>query len=309
MRHLVCNSVYDSCSIKKSAELDGVELLTGFTEIHVDTDGVVAVHLPFSIDWFGAFSGTRKCNPGPSSKFIKYLYYGTDRESIVANIRETVRYAAKLKPEYGVFHACSANFDELFDWRFGNSDSKVVSAVAELMNECVSEFPNCEPPFKILFENLWWPGLRLLDDSGYRMLRDKLEFDNWGICLDTGHLLISMGGAKTESEAIGMLREKFESYPKELIDSICTVHLHVNTSSDEIKSLRTPEGFFDMNDEDRVWLSYSKIASIDRHLPFTDIGIVDVIKLIGPEFINHEMGAVDVAEKLSNYHIQRNLFP
>ena len=60
----------------------------------------------------------------------------------------------------------------------------------------------------------------MIDDRTYRVLENELEFSNWGLCLDTGHLLVSLRGSDTEESALEMLNECVESYPKEMIERI-----------------------------------------------------------------------------------------
>ena len=310
MRHLICNSVYSGIDGLESMLCpgDGVELLTDYEPVPEKFRGPVSVHLPYAIDWFGIWSGRREVSEDVPDDLVKYIYYGKDRQQIIDNVRRSIEIASTECPAYGVLHACSANFDELYAHDYSDSDTEVVSAFADIVNQAVSEFPDGEPPFKLAFENLWWPGLRLTDSSGFHYLQDHLEFDNWGICLDTGHLLVALKGASNEAEAVEMLNRTVDGYPKEMIDRIIAMHLHVNTSKGYIASFREPEGFYDKGHMGRYSSAYPHVTSMDQHMPFTDRDIVELVDRLSPSFVNHEMGAVDAAERVSQYKIQRGLF-
>ena len=310
MRHLICNSVYSKVSGLEPMLVpgDGVELLTDYDPVPDDFKGSVSVHLPYAIDWYGRWSGKREISDDVKDELIKYIYYGRDREEIVSNVRKTIEIASTEHPPYGVMHACSANFDELYEYDYSEKDSDVVSAFTEMVNEAVSYFKNGKPPFTLAFENLWWPGLRLTDAEGFRYLERHLEFDDWGICLDTGHLLVALKGAKDEEEALEMLNRTVDRYPKDMLDRIIAMHLHVNTSKEYISSFKIPDGFYDKGHMGRYSSAYQHVTSMDQHLPFTNKGVKDLVERLSPDYVNHEMGAVDIKDRVEQYKIQRSLF-
>ncbi len=309
MKHLLCDSVYaDRTVAPMIPSEDGIELLTGFGAVPSEyTDGVVSVHLPYSTDWYGIWSGKRKVSDDVDGGSISFMYYGSDREEIVSNIVKMIHVADELHPPYGVFHACSANFDELMERKYSETDSEVTEALAEILNE-VSSSLGGEMPFELALENLWWPGLRMTDSSGYRYLEKHLEFDNWCICLDTGHLLLSAGGSYDEEGSIDLLNRVADSYPKDMIDRIHAIHLHNNTSKQILDSHIPPEGFLELGHMKRYSAAYPYVCSIDQHRPFTDPEIVDFVERLSPEYINHEMGVPDPVKRVSDYMIQRSLF-
>ena len=310
MKHLICNSIYSGEDGIEKMILpgDGVELLTDYGPVPDAFRDCTAVHLPYAIDWYGIWSGRRQVSDDVPEDLIKYIYYGKDHREIIENVRRTIEIASSVDPAYGVMHACSADFDELYEREYTEKDSDVLSALTEIINSAVSGFKGGEPPFRIAFENLWWPGLRMTDAFGYRYLQDHLEFDNWGICLDTGHLLVALKGAKDQKDAIDMLNKVVDTYPKDLLDRIVVMHLHVNTSRDYISSFRSTPGFYDQGHMKRYSSAYKHVTSMDQHLPFTDRDVVELVERISPDYVNHEMGAVDMAERVRDYRIQRDLF-
>ncbi len=288
---------------------DGIELLTGYTPVPDGyTDDVVSVHLPYATDWYGIWNGTREVPDDLSESDIRFIYYGADKSQIIKNIVDSIGIASVLEPEYGVMHAGSANLDELLRTEYSDDPSKVLSSFAEIMNDVVSEFPNGEPPFRLLFENQWWPGLQMLDAGGYRLLEKKIEFENWGLCLDTGHLLISAGGSKSESESIDTILDIVGKYPQDMLDSIMTMHLHCNTSYGILSRPQNDDGFSELSVMDRLSAAYAYICSVDTHRPFTDERAAEIAEAVNPLFLTHEMGASDGVSKGKDYLTQRELF-
>lgn len=310
MKHLLCDSIYsvDHTIPSMILDTDGVELLTGHSPVSgYPLEKVSSVHLPYATDWYGIWSGKRGVSDDVDDQSVPFMYYGHDRGSIVRNIADMIGYAAPLRPAYGVFHACNANFDDLSPVGHSESDTDVMYALTEILNDVAASFGG-RMPFALALENLWWPGFRMLDPSGYRYLEGHLEFDDWCICLDTGHLLIAAGGSDDEAGSIEMLNRIADSYPKDMLDRIRAMHLHDNTSGPFIRSFQLPEGFYDHGHMGRYSVAYRFICDMDQHRPFTDPSIVDYVERLSPDFVNHEMGAVASSDRVSDYMIQRSLF-
>jgi hypothetical protein len=311
MKHVICNSVYspvpDITSLLPSG--DSVELLTGYEPVEKPFFNCVSVHLPYATDWCGVWTGKRPVTSDVRSDAVKYLYYGGSREEIVDNLKTAMDVAAPLKPAYAVMHACSSNFDELFERDYSDDDNDVLSVFCEIMNSVAARYPDGEPPVRLAFENLWWPGLRLIDASCYRYLEKHIEFENWCLCLDTGHLLVATKGADSEKGALEVLNGIVDRYPKDLLDDIVAIHLHVNTSRDVIDGLRsTTPDMYSGGHMERYRRGYSLVTSMDQHRPFTDKGVVQLVERLSPEYVNHEMGAVEIPDRVRDYMVQRSLF-
>ena len=316
MRNLFNISVYHmqeeidhACSVVGSDEsyVDGLELLTGYGRVDARLAKYVnSVHLPFAIDWYGPATGTRPVVPGLESDDIRFRHYGLDRKDIVDSLRLALRVADPMEPMYGVLHACSANINELLSTTYSDSDEKVVSTLISILNEVVSEFPDGEPPFTIALENTWWPGMRLLDGSLHDMLESELEFDDWGICLDTGHILFSSGRSTDENAALTILNECADSYPDEFYDRLIAMHLHVNTSARLIDATADPTGH-ELPLDERLSKAYSRITMIDQHRPFTNSDVKDYVERMGPEFVVHEMSSPTIPEQIRDHMCQASL--
>ena len=311
MRHLINYSVYHISGIKPSlVQGDGIELLTGYSDVDPSQwEDAVSVHLPYVVDWYSVWKG-RLHIPDEMSDFdVGYFSYGRDRQQIIESVRKGIECARPLNPAYGVLHAGSANIDELLSVKYTDTDLEVLTAFAEIVNEAVSTFPNGEPPFRLMFENQWWPGLRMLDGKDYRILCDKIEFENWGLCLDTGHLLVTTQKSKDELQSIDLLTGIFEGYPKDMLDDIGVIHLHVNSSADYIRNFDGPKDFPNMSIKERLGVGYRFVGGMDQHRPFSVKEVTRITDFLKPDFVTHEMGAPDNDVRDADYRQQRSLFP
>ncbi|MCQ2052674.1 MAG: sugar phosphate isomerase/epimerase [archaeon] len=304
MKHLVNYSIYSkSGKYPRLIHGDGLELLTGYSDLNPSAwPKAFAVHLPYATDWYSVWSGKTKTYDDQ----VLFTHYGKDRESIIDAIRTGIRCATRLKPAYGVIHAGSVNLNELLDDKYSDTDQEVLAALAEIINTVVSEYTSGEPPFRIHFENQWWPGLKLLDDKNFRFLCNKLEFDNWGLCLDIGHLLVTTQKSENELQAINLLSEIFQNYSSDMIDAVKTIHLHYNNSSGYIRRYDKTK-FHDLPYTERLKVAYKFVCDMDMHRPWSIKDVRKITDIFKPDFITHEMGTS--GEKFQkDYEQQRSLF-
>ena len=310
MQHLVSHSVYAESGKQPSlCKGDGLELLTGYFDTDVTRwKEAVSVHLPYVVDWYSVWKGRLTIPDDMSDESVLFFSYGRDRQSIIDSVRKSIEYAVPFKPAYGVIHAGSANIDELPSEKYSDTDEEVLCAFAEIVNEAVKSFPGGEPPFRLMFENQWWPGLRMLDGKNYGTLCDKVEFDNWGLCLDTGHLLVTTQRSKDQLQSIDLLTDIFQNYPNEMLDDIGTIHLHHNSSAGYIKGFEAPKDFAKMSISERLRFGYGFVTGMDQHRPFTVKEVRKITDILKPDYVTHEMGAPDPEQRETDYHTQRALF-
>ena len=317
MKHLFNISVYHfpedlrrACSAvgSEGSCVDGLELLTGYGKVDPSLQRFsTSVHLPHSIDWYGPATGIRPVTSEITGDDLKFRHYGIDRNDIVRTLRLALRCAEPMEPMYGVLHASSANILEILASSYTDSDEKVLSTLISILNEVVSDFPEKEPPFTIALENTWWPGMRLLDGSLHDMLESELKFDDWGICLDTGHILFSSKLSTDEATALKVLNGCADNYPDELFDRLIAMHLHVNTSANLIDSTAVDDGHLLPVDE-RVTKAFGRICSIDQHRPFTDPVVREYVERLAPEFVVHEMSSPSIPEQIRDHICQASFF-
>jgi sugar phosphate isomerase/epimerase len=294
----------------KETGADGIELLTGYFDPDISFKGVAkGVHLPYATDWYSPWTGDTSYIDNVDPENIRYRSYGRNREEIIHMVRSAIEHASVISPAYGVFHASNTRMDEVLSFTHRDSDEDVLNGVAELLNAVVRTFPNGEPPFKILFENIWWPGLTMKDDRGYQILLDRLEFNNWGICLDTGHLMNGLGSCREEEQSIENVLNIVRSYPQEMKDRIDLIHLHMSLSADYQKECAEhPINFASSKDEDMITNAYEHVCKIDQHRPFTNKLCTDIVKILRPSHVTHEISAAKPSERLSGFSGQLSLF-
>jgi len=273
----------------KDIGCDGVELFTLFEKVPSFYKNVSpSVHLPFAADWYSGWTG--RIDPDEfNDDDVKYITFGRDREEIADNIGAAIKFASEMEPAYGTFHAGSTNLDEAMLRKQTDNSKDVLREFCDMINQAVSRLSGGEPPFKLAFENLWWPGLKLLDPWEYKYLDSHLEFDNWGFCLDTGHMMNTLPDAYDEQTCIDRLLEIFSGYSEEMKERIGTMHLHVSTSAEYRNTFEPTERPPGEKMKDTIARIYPHVSKIDQHRPFSNSGCKLLVDALSPDFVTHEM--------------------
>jgi hypothetical protein len=185
---------------------------------------------------------------------------------------------------------------------------RVIRDFAEFLNRTVSAYPSGEPPYKLAFENLWWEGLKLRSPSEWRILEDGLEFDNWGFTLDTGHMMNTVDDAYDEDSAIDGLLEIIGGYPQDMIDRIGTVHLQCSTSAEYRSTFEVRH--LSQDTDMKAWFNsaYEHAGKIDQHRPFASPRVREIIDILEPDYLTHELYGAGSGNRWGDITSQRNLF-
>lgn len=141
--------------------------------------------------------------------------------------------ALNLKPQYLVWHVSEANVQEIFTYNFYYNDRQVLLATSEVFNEVAKIIPD---NVLILFENLWWPGLRLNSMENVVYFFEKLKHNNVGIMLDTGHLMNTNINLTSELEASIFIKDIVNNLGS-FMSLIKGVHLNCSLSGQYQKNL------------------------------------------------------------------------
>lgn len=299
MKHLTSWSVFEKfgeipgqgdLSQKLSAMgIDGLEIFTLFEKADTEYYGVpqvVSVHLPYAIDWHSAWEGRYY---GDAVGDVRYFSFGRNRGEMVANLRYALDCASELDPEYGVLHAANTDLRQVLERKHRSDNISVLSDFADFLNETVSGTGNGEPPFRIVLENLWWEGLTLSDPAEWRILEKKLEFDNWGFVLDTGHLMNFCDDAYDEDSAIDAVLGIVDRYPSGMLDRLTNMHLQLSTSG-EYRASFVPEHYDPEGDlGEYLGKAYGHVGRIDQHRPFTSPRVNEIIDAVKPDYVVHEL--------------------
>jgi hypothetical protein len=283
--------------------LDGVELFVNHDPLpEIPKDVVVGTHLPFWPSLHGALLDNNLFNKEMEDFERALLYGGHSKDEVVDNFRQSMLNASSLDAAYGVFHIAYSDPSYIFSDRNDCTDSDVLKTTADFLNESVSEFPDGEPPVRIFFENLWWPGLTLLDPVAISEFIEMLEFDNWAYILDTGHLIAAIGNCKEEDCAVDAVINVFSRHNDDLIDRIEGMHFHCGLSGGHVclpfEDFHDPE----KTDGPSMLLEAVKyINTIDPHMPFTTERCREIVDFISPDYLTHEfiaMGLEDLENKI-----------
>lgn len=272
-------------------ELDGVEMLTGhFPSPRGLNPLVKGVHLPYAVDWYSGWMGEHELD-GMEEEQVRFLCFGRDRDAMVRTLTSMIRHASPLEPTYGVLHGGSPNINRVFSQDNGRSDHEVLEALAELLNSAIAELPGGEPPFTIALENLWWPGLRLMAPWELHLLDRRLEFDDWGVCLDTGHLMNTLRDCRQEADAVESLLRVLDGLGGDVMDRICAMHLHMSLSADyqlETMAVGESQEYREADLDRKLEMAYPHFGRMDWHSPFTIDACAQLVETVAPGFVTHE---------------------
>ena len=264
--------------------LDGIELQVWGSESYADpfpeTIGVHLRHWPFWMDfWLDDREELARNHPDDAS--MKAWFMGADnREQWVQAIRANIAASLSYRPEYLVWHVTHCGLDESYHRRFRYSSEQIIDATVELFSMVSDAIPDS---VTVLFENLWWNGLTLLEPRLTDRLFNGISREKAGIMLDTGHLMNCNWELRSEADAVAFIRRAVAGMGA-CSPLIKGVHLSCSLSGEYQKSclcLRQPG--FDM------MKIFSHIAQIDRHRPFTEAPLKAMLDDIEPCWLVHEL--------------------
>ncbi len=318
MRHLFSSSVFEDYSelpgVGPTAArlaawgLDGFELFTLFEPVPEKylVPATVGVHLPYAIDWHSAWEG--RCYRGAEDQDVRYFSFGRDRPEMERNLAAAIGFAAAASPAYGVLHAGNTDLQQVLNPRHESDDLKIVADFAEFVNETAKRFEQGFP-IRLVFENLWWEGLKLRSPAEWRLLEDKLEFDNWGLCLDTGHLMNSCPEADDEETAIEAVLKIIDTYPQDMRDRLTNMHLQLSASGAFRRTLTAAPRAPDEPFAAFMQRAYERAGQIDQHRPFSSPRVRELVDAVRPDFLIHELMGGRSGDKFADLRQQRALFP
>ncbi|WP_378952710.1 sugar phosphate isomerase/epimerase family protein [Pelosinus sp. sgz500959] len=263
--------------------IDGLEMMfcAPWDRFVHKKEWVQGVHLRFWPTWLDFWRGDNQelLKQFGSNEGIIACYGGLTRSDWLNIYRENIRTAVKASAKYMVFHVCHARVPEFFSGNFSSSDSEVIEATIELVNELADEIPT---DIALLFENLWWPGLTLKNPTLAARLLNGVKHPNVGIMLDTGHLMNTNQELKTESEGIDYILTVLHDLG-EYRSYVRGIHLHKSLSGEYAKEsqLRKTEKF-------SITEIMNHVLQIDQHQPFATSEVQRLINYIKPDFLVHE---------------------
>ena len=232
-------------------------------------------------------------------KYFKSLCGGHSKKELIEYYKRELKIAKELEVEYVVFHACNVKVTEAMTYDFKYSDKKVLDAVISIINEI---FEDGEYDFKLLFENLWWSGLRLTNKEEVEYLLNGVKYKNVGFILDTGHMINNNRNIKNSKEGIEYIKKNIENIG-EYKNLIYGMHLNYSLSAEYVNKAIKKNKEKNLSIEEIMNNVYQHVGSIDYHDPFEDKEILDVINSLPIEYLVFELIG-DTREELED-KIQR----
>lgn len=263
--------------------LDGIEMLfcaPWDAAVH-RREWIYGVHLRFWPSWLDFWRGDHNelLRQFGSEHDIIASYGGLKREDWLNLYRQNIRQAKDAKAKYLVWHVCHNRLEEIFDWKFSATDREVIEATVDVVNSVADEIPS---DMMLLFENLWWPGLTLLDRDMVAVLLEEVRHPNVGIMLDTGHLMNTNRQLKSEEQGIEYIMNVLAglgAYAR----YIRGIHLHCSLSGEYVNKTQKCE-----RKQCGLSESIGHVMNIDQHLPFSTRQVKRLLDWVQPQWLVHE---------------------
>ncbi|WP_287786159.1 TIM barrel protein [Megamonas sp.] len=268
-----------------SMKLDGIEqLIYDNNMILKYKESTIGVHLEYWSYWIDFWwnNQQRLDYIFESNEEKKHYYKAQNIYEWIEYIKKNITLALNLKPQYLVWHVSEANVQEIFTYNFYYNDRQVLLATSEVFNEVAKIIPD---NVLILFENLWWPGLRLNSMENVVYFFEKLKHNNVGIMLDTGHLMNTNINLTSELEVSIFIKDIVNNLGS-FASLIKGVHLNCSLSGQYQKKFIEQQFKFCEFDKHRLW---EHITKIDKHEIFQTKAPSFLIDYIQPQYVVHEL--------------------
>lgn len=288
------------------AGFDGVELMCcGADERRiVEPSQVVGVHLGYYPTWLDLWRGDRDALVAEfgSLACAERHYGGLEPGLIVDRFREELRVAHAYGAEYVVFHVSEAHAAELFTCDFKHGDEEVADAAAEVLNEV---FADEDGSMALLMENLWQPGLRLLDPAATQRLLERVEYPNKGIMLDTGHLLHTNYALRDQAEGLAYINRLLDRHAG-LCRFVRGMHLQQSITGELGQAAIDNPPDLQLDYDELMGRVFEFSFEIDRHQPFTVAGVDELVGSLPLEWLTLELISRSRAEHARLIDMQRD---
>lgn len=226
-------------------------------------------------------------------KYFKSLCGGENsKDELINYLKKELEIAKKLEVEYVVFHACNIKITESLTYIFNYSDMEVLKNVVDILNEI---FEGGNYSFKLLLENLWWPGLRLTNKEEIKYLLENINYKNMGFVLDTGHMINNNLEIKNSQEAVNYIKENLKNIG-EYKKYILGMHLNYSLSGSYVKKVIEENRKKDLDIHDCMKTVYEHINYIDYHDPFENEEIIEIIRSLPIKYLVYEFIGMTEAE-------------
>ncbi len=286
VENLLQNNTEAIPAIAREHRLDGIEfmLCAPWDRTMFPADYIKGVHLLFWPTWVDFWRGDRAAllEEFGSEENVCSYYGSLDVSVWVQGWKENLRRAAECKPHYVVFHVAHNRTSEMYTRAFAATDEDVIRATIELVNEIACEIPEgC----RLLFENLWWPGLTFCQPHLAAMLLEEVNYPAVGFMLDTGHLMNTNFDLTREADGASYVMKIYRNLG-EVGKYVYGLHLHQSLSGSYVREMMDRHaGACDPLD----WQTAMEyVIRVDRHEPFQTDAARRILDAVQPDYLVHE---------------------
>lgn len=299
VENLLQNNAETLPAILREHGLDGIEFMrcAPWDRRMYPEELIKGVHLMFWPTWLDFWRGNRAAlmEEFSNEENVRACYGSPDVADWVEAWKQNLRQAAECKPHYVVFHVAHNRLSEIYRREFSASDEDVIRATIELVNELVPEIPQgC----RLLFENLWWPGLTFRQPHLAALLLEHVNYTDTGFMLDTGHLMNTNLNLKSEAEGAAYVLKVYRELG-EVGRRIYGVHLHQSLSGAYTREMMRRHQGTHRALSWREGMDY--VLHVDRHEPFRTEAARWILNTIQPDYLVHEFlqySRTDLDQKL-----------
>ena len=242
---------------------------------------IQGAHLHFWPSWLDFWRGdtAELLRQFHSEEEIIAIFGGLKRDDWLARYRDNIRRSVAAGAKYLVLHVCHNRLEEIYDWRFEATSWEVAREACEWINELTPAIPD---DVELLLENLWWPGLTLLDRELTAFLLDTIQHPRVGLMLDTGHLMNTNQDLVDEEDGVDYILRVLDRLGN-LCGRIRGMHLHCSLSGDYVCRMRQTDRLpRDIMEDMR------HVMRIDRHEPFATDTARRLLDYVQPQWLIHE---------------------
>ena len=266
--------------------LDGIEFMIcgPWDRVMHPPQYIKGVHLLFWPCWLDFWRGNNAAlmEEFGSEENIRACYGSLHVGDWIAAWKENLRQAAECQPQYLVMHVAHNRTSEMYTRAFAATNEDVIRAMIELVNEIACEIPEgC----RLLFENLWWPGLTFCQPHLAAMLLEKVNYPAVGFMLDTGHLMNTNLDLRSEADGAAYVTKIYQNLG-EVGKHVYGLHLHRSLSGSYVREMMhrhagscDPLGW-------QTAMDY--VVRVDRHEPFRTEAARRILDAVQPDYLVHE---------------------
>jgi len=296
--------------IIKDHQLDGIETMTGgfYNPENIITVKPIGHHLLYFPSWLHMWLEDEEelIKEFESLEKAIEVYGGWGRQRLIEFYKNEFLDSIKMGSEYMVFHVAHVGLEEIFGDNFKYGNKEVLAYTVELLNEVFKDIKN--GPI-LLLENLWWPGMDLLDEVETINFIDQISYLNKGIMLDISHLTLTDKNIKN-FVTIEKYIEKIILKSSTIKNYIRGIHLNStfpflyrkNKLKENQQKLAVTK-----NRMERYKIIIDHITNLDSHQIYNDNSINKILEKLDIEYLVYEFKWKDKKQLLENLKKQNKV--